>query len=663
MIDCIVENFNLKEMTAMFGFVKVAAAVPNVKVADCVYNKEQMLLKIEEAKQKGVQVLCFPELAITAYTCGDLFYQTSLQQGALNALKEILEATKEHEMMMAIGLPLVIEDDLYNVAVVCQKGKVLGVVPQSFIPNYNEFYEKRWFALGGDLQVKEMMLFGESVPVGTDLVFEMGDIKVGVELCEDVWTPIPPSSTLALAGANLILNLSASNEIIAKRDYRRHLVTQQSASLMCAYVYASAGGEESTTDLVFSGHSLIAENGSLKRESQNLIDSDYLLCCDVDLERLQKERIKCKSFGDNRKLYGRPVRKVQGQPISWQGPNELVIARKPFVPHALETRDKRCEDIFTLQVAGLKKRLKHTQCKTAVIGISGGLDSTLALLVTVRAFDDLGLDRKGIIGVTMPGFGTTDRTYDNAVQLIKLLGVTFREISIVAACRQHFSDIEHDENIHDITYENTQARERTKILMNIANQGGGMVIGTGDLSELALGWCTYNGDHMSMYAVNTSVPKTLVRSLVRTIAKWQSREVEAILLDILDTPVSPELLPVGKNGEMLQKTEDTVGPYELHDFFLYYVLRYGFSPSKIYYLAKVAFANKEEEEDEIYSHETILKWMRTFYRRFFMQQFKRSCLPDGPKIGSICLSPRGDWRMPSDASSQLWLNEVDALQP
>lgn len=645
----------------MLGFVKVAAAVPSVKVADCLYNKEEIKQKINIAYQKGAQIVTFPELCLTGYTCADLFYQTTLLEGAKTALKEILEETAAMDMLIALGMPLQIEDELYNCAVMLLKGEILGVVVKSFLPNYNEYYEKRWFALGNDLTVDHMMLLGQEVPVGTDLLFTFGDLKVGVELCEDVWTPIPPSSYLALAGANVILNLSASNEIIAKHDYRKSLVAQQAARLMCAYVYASAGCEESTTDVVFSGHSLISENGSIKAESEGLIASDYLLMADIDLERLQKERMKCKSYGDSHKLYGRPVRKVVKAPIAWRGPLELTIPRKPFVPLALQTRDRRCEDIFSLQVAGLKKRLKHTNCKTAVIGISGGLDSTLALLVAVQAFDDLGLDRKGIIGVTMPGFGTTDRTYENALILIKELQITLREISIVAACRQHFSDIAHDENVHDITYENTQARERTKILMNIANQGGGMVIGTGDLSELALGWCTYNGDHMSMYAVNTSVPKTLVRSLVATIAKRQNETVKATLLDILDTPVSPELLPVGKNGEMLQKTEDTVGPYELHDFFLYYMLRFGFSPTKIYELAKIAFAREEEVGDEIYSHEVILKWLKNFYRRFFSQQFKRSCLPDGPKVGSICLSPRGDWRMPSDASSNLWLSEVEQL--
>ena len=646
----------------MFGFIKVAAAVPSVKVADCIYNKEQVLEKINEAYTKGAQVLCLPELCLTGYTCGDLFYQSTLLEGAKAALKEILEETASMELLIAIGMPLIIEDELYNCAVIILSGKILGVVPKSFIPNYNEFYEKRWFALGTECFAREMNLLGEKVPIGVDLIFNMGELKVGVELCEDVWTPIPPSSFLALAGANVILNLSASNEIIAKRDYRKELITQQSARLMCAYVYVSAGGEESTTDLVFSGHSLIAENGSLKAESKQLIDSNYVMTADIDLERLQKDRMKCKSFGDSRKCYSRPIRTIEVKEIKWRGPLNIRIARKPFVPHGLETRDKRCEDIFTLQVAGLKKRLTHTQSKRAIIGISGGLDSTLALLVAVQAFDDLGWDRKGVVGVTMPGFGTTDRTYENALQLMQELGITLREIPIADACRQHFKDINHDENVHDITYENTQARERTKILMNIANQGGGMVIGTGDLSELALGWCTYNGDHMSMYAVNTSVPKTLVRSLVRTISKRQSETVRKILMDVLDTPVSPELLPLGKNGEMLQKTEDTVGPYELHDFFLYYMLRFGFNPSKIYELAKIAFSVEEEAGDELYSHETILKWLKTFYRRFFMQQFKRSCLPDGPKIGSICLSPRGDWRMPSDASSNLWLTEIEALE-
>lgn len=647
----------------MLGFVKLAAAVPDIKVADCIYNKEQILLKIEEAYHKGAQVVGLPELSLTGYTCGDLFYQTTLLEGAKQALESILLATKDMDLLIALGMPLQIADELYNCAVVCLKGEILGVVPKSFLPNYNEFYEKRWFASGLDLETEMIELLGQKVPVGTHLLFDMGELKVGVEICEDVWTPIPPSSYLALQGAQVIINLSASNEIIAKRQYRQSLVSQQSARLICAYLYVSAGAEESTTDLVFSGHSLIAENGSIKSERQELVSSSYVITADIDLEKLQKERMKCKSYGDNRRAYGIPVRTIEAALPKWRGPLAIQVARRPFVPHAVETRDERCEEIFMLQVAGLKKRLTHTKSKCAVLGISGGLDSTLALLVVVQAFDDLKLDRKGIVGVTMPGFGTTDRTYENAVILIKELGITFEEISIVDACHQHFKDIKHDENIHDITYENTQARERTKLLMNLANKYKGMVIGTGDLSELALGWCTYNGDHMSMYAVNTSIPKTLVKSLVRTISKRQPNKVKETLLDILDTPISPELLPVGKHGEMLQKTEDTVGPYELHDFFLYYMLRFGFSPTKIYELAKIAFAEKEDETDCIYTHEVLLKWLRNFYYRFFTQQFKRSCLPDGPKVGSICLSPRGDWRMPSDASSQLWLAEIEHLKP
>ena len=645
----------------MYGFVKLAAAVPNVAVADCVYNKEQILKQVKIAYEEGAQVIGLPELCITGYTCGDLFFQTTLLEGAKKALEEIAWETQTMETLIVLGMPLMIEDDLYNCAIVLLKGKVLGIVPKSYIPNYNEFYEKRWFALGIGLKPTEITLLGQSVPVGTDLLFECGELKVGVEICEDLWTPIPPSSLLALAGANVIVNLSASNEIIAKREYRRGLISQQSARTLCAYLYVSAGEEESTTDLVFSGHSLIVENGAIKKENKKIIDTDYVLVEDIDLERLQKDRIKGKSYGDSRKVFMPQVRCIKEEPLSYRGIFKGKIPRKPFVPHRLETRDQRCEDIFMLQVAGLKKRLTHTNSKRAIIGISGGLDSTLALLVTVRAFDDLGWERSGVVGVTMPGFGTTDRTYENALQLMRELGITMREIPIAAACRQHFRDIGHNENVHDITYENTQARERTKILMNIANQGGGMVIGTGDLSELALGWCTYNGDHMSMYAVNTSIPKTLVRGLVSTISKGQSEKVKHTLLDILDTPVSPELLPTGKNGEMLQKTEDTVGPYELHDFFLYYLLRYGFSPTKIYFLAKVAFGVKEEESDELYSHEIILKWLKVFYHRFFTQQFKRSCLPDGPKIGSICLSPRGDWRMPSDACSTLWLKEIEEL--
>lgn len=645
----------------MNGLLKTAAVVPSVKVADTVYNTEQIINYINEADSNGVQVLVFPELCITGYTCGDLFFQTTLLEESLNSVKQILEASIAKDMVIAVGLPMRIEDDLYNVAAVLHEGKILGIVPKTYLPNYNEYYEKRWFAMGSDIDTETIKILGQEVPVGTDLIFQFGDVKIGVEICEDVWVPIPPSSFLALSGANLILNLSGSNEIISKRDYRKALISQQSARLLCGYVYASAGEDESTTDLVYSGHSMIAENGTILNQNTNLVESDYMIQADIDLERIIKDRMKSKSFTDNAKLAKIPVRIIEGKALTYRGEIKREVARKPFVPHNLETRDRRCLDIFSLQVAGLKKRIKHTNCKSIVVGISGGLDSTLALLVMVKAIDDLKMPRETIIGVTMPGFGTTDRTYDNAVNLMKELGITTKEISIVAASRQHFKDIDHDESVHDITYENTQARERTKILMNIANQYGGMVIGTGDLSELALGWCTYNGDHMSMYAVNTSVPKTLVRSIVATVAKTQEKAVSDILLDVLDTPVSPELLPKGENGEMTQKTEDTIGPYELHDFFLYYVLRYGFSPTKIYELAKIAFANKEDEDDVIYEHEFILKWLKNFYRRFFSQQFKRSCLPDGPKVGSVCLSPRGDWRMPSDACSTIWLREIEEL--
>ncbi len=645
----------------MHNFVKLAAAVPNVKVADCKYNTQEILNKIQIAANEGAGVIGLPELCITGYTCADLFFQTTLLEEAIKSLGVIKDETKNIESLIIVGMPIAVEDDLYNCAVALFKGEILGVVPKSYIPNYNEFYEKRWFALGRDIIGDKITLLGKDVPIGTDLIFEFGELKVGIEICEDLWTPIPPSSLLTLAGANVIVNLSGSNEIISKRSYRRNLVTQQSARTICAYLYVSAGAMESTTDLVFSGHSLIAENGGLIGENDNLIDTDYVYTKDIDLERIKKDRIKGKSFGDCRKAFSPKATFIKNPEITYRGQFTREIARKPFVPHSIQTRDERCKEIFSLQVAGLKKRLSHTGSKTAVIGISGGLDSTLALLVTVRAFDELGWDRKRIIGVTMPGFGTTDRTYDNSLMLMSELGITMREISIVDASRQHFKDIGHDENIHDITYENTQARERTKLLMNISNKEGGMVIGTGDLSELALGWCTYNGDHMSMYAVNTSVPKTLVRSIVYTISKEQDEKVKETLLDVLDTPVSPELLPVGKNGEMVQKTEDTVGPYELHDFFLYYLLRFGMKPSKIYFLAKHAFSVVEEEGDVLYEDEFILKWLKVFYRRFFSQQFKRSCLPDGPKIGSICLSPRGDWRMPSDACSTIWLDEVESL--
>lgn len=645
----------------MFQFIKVGVAVPNVEVGNCSFNQTEILEKIQIAEEKGVHVLAFPELSITGYTCADLFFQKTLQQASETALSEIVKASASNNILIAIGMPILIENQLFSAAVILLQGKILGVVPKTYLPNYSEFYEKRWFSSGLDLKAKSFTLLNQEVPIGLDLLFEIEDyVKVGVEICEDLWSPIPPSSALCLAGADVILNLSASNETVAKRDYRRSLVLQQSARSICAYVYSSAGGTESTTDLVFSGHGLIAENGVLLKENKKLVDTDYLITSHIDVERLRAERIKCKSYADTNRLYFREIRCIKANvKLKDKGNLEYPLVRKPFVPQDLLIRDSRCKEIMALQVAGLSKRLKHTNAKSVVVGISGGLDSTLALLVSTQAFDVLGLDRKGILGITMPGFGTTDRTFENSMALMKSLGVSTKVIPIKDACMQHFKDIEHNITQYDVTYENTQARERTQMLMDIANKHCGFVVGTGDLSELALGWCTYNADHMSMYGVNSSIPKTLVKSLVLSFANDQDEITKNVLLDILDTPVSPELLPTGKNGEMLQKTEDTVGPYELHDFFLYYVLRYGFSPDKILYLATRVFEIKELPEDVVYDEATILKWLKVFYKRFFSQQFKRNCMPDGPKVGSICLSPRGDWRMPSDASVNEWLKRLD----
>lgn len=644
----------------MYNYVKVAAAVPNLEVANCYFNQESICAKIMEARHLGIEVLVFPELCITGYTCGDLFFQQTLQKATLDALQRILSATESIDMLVAVGAPLCIDNQLFNCAIVLSKGKIVGIVPKTYIPNYNEFYEQRWFSSAFDLKINTINICSQVIPIGTDLLFSLHNgTKIGVEICEDLWVPIPPSAGLCVSGADIILNLSASNETVAKRQYRRNLVVQQSARCMCAYVYASAGGTESTTDLVFSGHSMIAENGVLLKENTQLIDSDYLLSSHVDIDKLRVDRCKYTTYKETHRAYFKEIRCIPSDVQSKHNVSlDYPISRKPFVPSNLHLRDNRCQEIVAMQVAGLVKRLVHTNAPTVVIGISGGLDSTLALLVCVQAFDELKKDRKGILAVTMPGFGTTNRTYNNALTLIQELGVTRRVIDIKKSCYQHFEDIEHDETIHDITYENTQARERTKLLMNLANKHKGFVIGTGDLSELALGWCTYNGDHMSMYAVNVSIPKTLIRSLVLNIAHTQEEKIKQVLLDILDTPVSPELLPIGKNGEMIQKTEDSVGPYELHDFFLFYVMRYGFSPSKILFLAKHIFSKKETEEDVLFDDETIQKWLIVFYKRFFSQQFKRNCMPDGPKVGSICLSPRGDWRMPSDAVAHEWLKEI-----
>lgn len=643
-----------------FGFVKVAAATPNVRVADCEHNVSEMVRLAQDASDKGISAIVFPETGITAYTCGDLFNQHLLIEGALAGLKRFCVETKELPLISIVGLPFEITGRLYNVGAVVSQGKIRGIVPKTFIPNYSEFYDKRWFSSSRELKEKEAYIFGNAVPVGIDLIFDAGGFRFALEICEDLWTAIPPSSIHALHGAELIFNLSASDETAGKSSYRKNLVAQQSARCVAGYVYAAAGNGESTTDIVFSGHSLIAENGEILAEGKRFLFENELVVADIDLERLQADRIKNKSFtrSEYKLLDEVEYRHVK---VPYDSPSEMkyqlqrFVNPTPFVPKQDDLLHERCDEIFSIQIGGLAKRLLHTGTKTAVIGVSGGLDSTLALLVMAKAFDKIGIPRKNIHAITMPGFGTTDRTYNNAVELIKSLKATFLEIPIRKSVEQHFEDIGHDPAILDIVYENSQARERTQILMDYANKVNGLVIGTGDLSELALGWCTYNGDHMSMYAVNTGVPKTLVRTLVKWIADTQmDEESRTVLLDVIDTPVSPELLPADENGEIAQKTEDVVGPYILHDFFLYYVLRFGFSPSKIYYLAEKAFEGQ-------FTKEVILKWLKTFFRRFFFQQFKRSCLPDGPKVGSVNLSPRGDWRMPSDASIALWQKQLDSL--
>ena len=607
------------------------------------------------ADGKGVQIITFPEMCITAYTCGDLFGQQLLLEEAEMGLMQILNNTRQLDIISILGMPIAVNSTVINAAVVIQKGKILGVVPKTYLPNYKEFYEQRWFTSALQVAEDNVRLCGQIVPMGTNLLFETSDTTFGIEICEDLWSTIPPSSTLALQGAEILFNLSADNEGIGKHSYLRSLISQQSARCIAGYVFSSCGFGESTTDVVFAGNGLIYENGSELAHNKRFSLEEQLVISEIDVERLRAERRINTTFAASK---GTSDKKPLRITTEFVNSKELNLTRTfdmhPFVPQG-ETLNERCEEVFSIQVAGLAQRLVHTGAKTAVIGISGGLDSTLALLVCVRTFDKLELPRKNIIGVTMPGFGTTDRTYHNALSLMKSLGITIREISIKEACIQHFKDINHDINIHDVTYENSQARERTQILMDIANQTWGMVIGTGDLSELVLGWATYNGDHMSMYGVNGSVPKTLVKYLVKWVAENDIDEESRItLLDIVETPISPELIPADENGEIQQKTEDLVGPYELHDFFLYYFMRFGFRPSKIYYLANIAFK-------DIYDEETIKKWLSTFFRRFFNQQFKRSCLPDGPKVGSISISPRGDWRMPSDASSATWLKEIENL--
>ncbi len=639
-----------------YGYVKVAAAVPRVKVADCKFNAREIEKEIIIAEGKGVQIIAFPELCVTGYTCGDLFAQQLLLEEAEMELIQIINNTRQLDIIAILGMPVALNGMLLNTAVVIQKGKVLGVVPKTYLPNYKEFYEKRWFTSAVDVSERSVRLCGQVVPMGANLLFEMADTTFGIEICEDLWATIPPSSSLALQGAEILFNLSADNEGIGKHNYLCSLISQQSARCIAGYVFSSCGFGESTTDVVFAGNGLIFENGTMVARSNRFSFEGQVVISEIDVEHIRTERRVNTTFAACR-AHCAPGEAVRVS-TEYVNSKDLNLTRTfephPFVPQGAALNE-RCEEIFSIQVSGLAQRLMHTHAQSAVVGISGGLDSTLALLVCVKTFDKLEWPRKGIVGVTMPGFGTTDRTYTNAVDLMNSLGITVREVSIKEACIQHFKDIDHDMDVHDVVYENAQARERTQILMDIANQTNGMVIGTGDLSELALGWATYNGDHMSMYGVNGSVPKTLVKHLVKWVAENDMDETSrATLLDIVDTPISPELIPADENGNIKQITEDLVGPYELHDFFLYYFLRCGFRPSKIFFLAARTFKG-------VYDEETIKKWLQIFFRRFFNQQFKRSCLPDGPKVGSISISPRGDWRMPSDASSEAWLREVENL--
>lgn len=633
------------------GIIKVAAATTDIRVADCQYNSERIIAAMKSASQNGVRLLVLPELCVTGYTCGELFLQEKLLTGAKEALMKVIEASRSLGMLTVLGVPLLRKGKLYNTAAFLLDGRLLGLVPKTFLPNYNEFYEKRHFSSAPE-DSGTIVIDGVEYPFGSRLLFscrQLPDLCVAAELCEDLWAPLPPSVGHAIAGATVIVNLSASDETISKNDYRRELVVSQSARLICGYIYADAGEGESTTDMVFAGHNLIAENGALLIEDKTF--ENTMIVSEIDVNRLSYDRRRNTTFPereDSRYLKIDFDMDIRPTSIS------RVIPMQPFVPDSMSEREERCEAILSIQAYGLKKRLAHSRAKSAVVGISGGLDSCLALLVTVRAMDMLSRPRTDIVAVTMPCFGTTSRTRGNAEHLCEDLGVTLRTIDITEAVKRHFEDIGHDIGLHNVTFENTQARERTQVLMDIANQTEGLVIGTGDMSELALGWATYNGDHMSMYGVNASVPKTLVRHIVRYAADYSdTKELQAVLMDILDTPVSPELLPPD-NGEISQKTEELVGPYELHDFFLYYVVRWGFTPSKILRLAEYAFAGE-------YSRDTILSWLKVFYRRFFSQQFKRSCLPDGPKVGSVTLSPRGDWRMPSDAAAALWLEELETL--
>lgn len=640
-----------------YGFIRVGACVPKIKVADVEFNKNEIITQIKEAKNKNVQILTFPELSLTGYTCNDLFMQDVLLDSSLKALKEIKDFTKKIDQVIIIGMPLRHENQIFNVAVVIQKGEVLGIVPKTYIPNYSEFYEKRWFSSSTNIKENKINLFGKDIPFTTNITFadkDDKDVCFAIEICEDLWSVYPPSTNHAINGATIIFNLSSSNEIVGKYEYRKSLVKNQSAKTISSYVYASSGVCESSSDVVFSGHAMIAENGGILKENERFNFESNLIYTDVDVKKLMNNRYKDISYMGvvNNDDYVKVEIDVKNTLKDTVRINDMY----PFVPKNEAKREERCNEIFNIQAAGLAKRLLHTGIKRCVIGISGGLDSTLAFLVIVEAYKKLGISNDNIIAITMPGFGTTDRTYNNAVDLVNSYGASLREISIKESCIQHFKDIGQDENTHDVTYENAQARERTQILMDVANKEGALVIGTGDLSELALGWCTYNGDHMSMYAVNTSIPKTLVRYLVEFVALKEENELgKKALLDILDTPISPELLPPDKNGKIKQKTESVVGPYVLHDYFLYHFLRYGASPKKIYFMAKKTFERK-------YDNEEIKKWLTVFIKRFFNQQFKRNCMPDGIKVGTISLSPRGDLRMPSDASYNIWLKELEDLE-
>ncbi len=644
-----------KEMDS-YGFVKVAAAVPHVQVADCDFNASRIVALAEQAAQRGVEIIAFPELALTAYTCGDLLLQPTLLDAADEALADLVRKTRKLPLVMIVGMPLRHGSAIYNCAVVFSQGKVLGVVPKCYIPDYSEFFENRVFTSGSGITEEQISVAGQEADFGTDLSFEVNGVEFGIEICEDLWVPQPPSSQLALDGAKVIFNLSASPEAVGKHAYLRQLVSQQSARTLSAYVYASAGFGESSTDLVFAGKAFIVENGRLLAETDRFSMEEKLIVADIDIELLEFERQRNTSFRVNESGTENTVIEMEIPEPMQTTRLDRTFSPLPFLPDQSTSREDIYREILEIQSHGLAKRLRHTHCTKAILGISGGLDSTLALLAVVRTFDKLGLDHAGIIGVTMPGFGTTDRTYHNAIELMQLLGITIREISIRAACEQHFRDLGIDPNDRSAAYENAQARERTQILMDLANKENALVIGTGDLSELALGWATYNGDQMSMYGLNASIPKTLVRKLVEWSAEYLYEEprIREILLDVVATPVSPELLPADAEGQIAQKTEDLVGPYELHDFFLYHFINSGYRPSKLLYTAECAFEGQ-------YDRATILKWLNTFFRRFFSQQFKRSSMPDGPKVGLVSLSPRGNWRMPSDASARMWLKELENL--